>query len=253
MFNEKSVKEGRSEVIQELLILFKVRHPNLVLIMGTVLQRSPSPAGSILWPMAFVTEFCSGGTLFALLHRKNPLRLSWMQRVKIARDVAQGCCYLHTFNPPIVHRDLKSLNILLSQPVLTSEDVPQAKISDFGMSAWKRSGSGAALHGIAGTYHWMAPEIVLGRSYSELVDVYSYGIILYELCSDTLPYQELNYLEPHAIGQVVAVEGRRPETSRLRPDCPRELRDLMVRCWSQDPNHRPPFQYIIKVLDSVKR
>eukprot|EP01054_Gregarina_sp_Poly1_P010849 Gregarina_sp_Poly_1__10848@NODE_83_length_15529_cov_95_045531_g71_i0_p1_GENE_NODE_83_length_15529_cov_95_045531_g71_i0NODE_83_length_15529_cov_95_045531_g71_i0_p1_ORF_typecomplete_len1156_score136_67Pkinase_Tyr/PF07714_17/1_2e68Pkinase/PF00069_25/8_9e52Pkinase_fungal/PF17667_1/8_7e07ANTH/PF07651_16/4_2e05Kinaselike/PF14531_6/1_8e03Kinaselike/PF14531_6/0_0021Transformer/PF06495_11/0_0085FTA2/PF13095_6/0_033Kdo/PF06293_14/6_1e03Kdo/PF06293_14/0_31_NODE_83_length_15529_cov_95_045531_g71_i019165383 len=258
MFKEKSIKESRSEVIQELLILFKVRHPNLVLIMGTVLDRSPSPAGtgSVLWPKAFVSEFCEGGTLFSLLHRKQGPKLNWVQRIKIARDVAQGCCYLHTFHPPIVHRDLKSLNILLAHPVLTTEDHPQAKISDFGMSAWKKvstsSGNGL-LHGIAGTYHWMAPEVVLGRTYRESVDVYSYGIILYELCSDALPYEELSYLEPQVIGRLVAVEGRRPDLSKLRLDCPRELRDLMVQCWNQDPCSRPNFQHVIKRLDSLRR
>ena len=90
------------EFEREISALVKLRpHPNLVSLMGV----SHNPL-----ELNIITEFCEGGTLFDVLHRKKQqVLLSWQQRVKIAKDIAVGMNYLHTANPPIIHRDLKSL------------------------------------------------------------------------------------------------------------------------------------------------
>ena len=78
----------------------RLHHPNLVIFMGSCEKDKR---------ISIVTEFCNGGTLFSLLHEKKNISLSWNQRVKICLDIARGMQFLHTHNPPIIHRDLKSL------------------------------------------------------------------------------------------------------------------------------------------------
>merc|ERR1719356_411204 len=101
-----------------------------------------------------------------------------------------------------VHRDLKSLNLLLASPIVGNEDVPQVKVSDFGLSractAVEQTQNQAFMTSGAGTYHWMAPEVLDGNSYDEKVDVYSYGICLYELIARRIPF-DTSGLEPVSI------------------------------------------------------
>lgn len=81
-----------------------------------------------------LTEFCSGGSLFSLLHEKRSITLSLKQKHRMALDIAKGMNYLHTQEPPILHRDLKSLNLLVYEPVKGGDDFIQIKITDFGLS-----------------------------------------------------------------------------------------------------------------------
>ncbi|KEP66957.1 UNVERIFIED_CONTAM: protein kinase domain-containing protein [Hammondia hammondi] len=157
----------------------------------------------------------------------NRLVLTWWQKAKIAFDVAKGCAYLHGSRPPIIHRDLKSLNILLTEKIVHRQQIPHAKVADFGLSRittvvenghrpaghaatsdpYPRSSfvadpcllprsslflghnmAGTNRTGIVGTYYWMAPEVIAAGKYSEKIDVYSYGVVLYELLSESLPY-----------------------------------------------------------------
>jgi serine/threonine protein kinase len=105
----------------------KVRHPNLVLFVGACADK-----GHVM----IVTEYCFGGSLFSLLHEKRgSVQLSVKQKFKIAFDIAKGMNYLHTSGErPILHRDLKSLNLLVVEPVTSSSDFLQVKITDFGLS-----------------------------------------------------------------------------------------------------------------------
>merc|ERR1712238_371934 len=84
-----------------------------------------------------ITEFCEGGTLFELLHEQEDISLTWSAKLKICTDVAAAVDYLHKFPPPIVHRDLKSLNLLLAKKLQSTRDVPVCKVSDFGLARMK--------------------------------------------------------------------------------------------------------------------
>jgi len=234
-----------SEFTRELTVLLRLRHPNLVLFMGASAQGTP----------LIVSEYCQGGTVFSLIHQRPDLVLAWPQRLKIAQDVAKGMNFLHRWQ--IVHRDLKSLNLLLASHVGTSDETPWTKISDFGLSrALPQKGAGAQHHpvtmmtGGAGTYHWMAPEVLDGRDYDEKVDVYSYGICLFELCSRRIPFDESG-LEPVSIAVAVS-KGRRPELSKVPRECPSDLRLTMEYCWSHSPATRPSFDAILETLKLVK-
>jgi len=232
------------EFHREVLSLLRLRHPNLVLFMGASTRSSP--------PL-IVTEFCAGGTVFALLHEKKDVHIAWTQRLKMAADVAKGMNFLHVRQ--VVHRDLKSLNLLLSGPVIGLEEAPCVKISDFGLSralSRGQQGEGAEpfMTSGAGTYHWMAPEVLHGRSYNEKVDVYSYGVWLFELAARRVPY-EGSGLEGAGVA-LAACQGRRPNLSEVPPGCPPDLRLVMECCWAQQASDRPGFDTVLETLKLIQ-
>lgn len=228
-----------TEFIREIAVFTRLRHPNLVLFMGASTLKAQ--------PM-IISEFCAGGTVFALLHQRPELSLPWSQRVKVAVDVAKGMNFLH--RRQVVHRDLKSLNLLLA--TRWDGELPPTKVSDFGLSrAWvsDQSKSEACMTSGAGTYHWMAPEVLDGHSYDEKVDVYSYGICLFELSARRIPYDGSG-LEPVSIAVAVS-KGKRPDMSHVPRDCPADLRFTMECCWAHSASGRPGFDTILETLKLV--
>mmetsp|Transcript_12684 Transcript_12684/g.19222 ORF Transcript_12684/g.19222 Transcript_12684/m.19222 type:complete len:829 (+) Transcript_12684:284-2770(+) len=160
----------------------------------------------------------------------------WFLVRKIAEGAARGMNYLHFGKPPVLHRDLKSANILL-------DDSYNAKVADFGLSRLKAQQR--SMTGNCGTVQWMAPEILANESYAEPADVYSYGIILWELLVKECPYGDMSPIQC-----ALAVLGdSRPEI----PDwCPPLFRDLISRCMAKDPSKRPTFSEIIVILDTLR-
>jgi len=242
---EVAVKRLRSpwptEFHRELSVLQEFRHPNLVLFMGACTSGEP----------AIVSELCEGGSVFQLLHQCLGVALSWSQRLKVALDTAKGANFLHCRR--VVHRDLKSLNLLLFAKVTGPEDVPQTKISDFGLSrplpapsCGSTVGGPCVMTGGVGTCHWMAPEVLSGMSYNEKADVYSYGVVLYEIACRHIPF-EGSGLEPVSVAVAVS-RGERPSLRHLPFDCPEELRYAMQRCWGQVPMARPGLLAVIDEL-----
>jgi serine/threonine protein kinase len=233
-----------SEFQRELAVLSQFRHPHLVLFMGVSTVGNPK----------IVSELCEGGTLFRLLHQQKELPLSWPQRLKIALDTAKGVNFLH--RQRLVHRDLKSLNLLLAAKVINRGVVPWVKVSDFGLSRFlpfAPSAAGAlshATHGImtggVGTALWMAPEVLNGGSYTEKVDVYSFAIVLYELLARWIPFDGSG-LEPVSIA-VAVTGGRRPDMRYVPTDCPSTLSRVMKACWLHCPSQRPTFDAVLDML-----
>jgi serine/threonine protein kinase len=228
---------------RELTVMVRCRHPNLVLFMG---------ASTRVPPIRLLSEFCEGGTLFELLHNRKNVELSWRQRVKILLDVAKGLNYLHNCKPVIVHRDLKSLNLLLSEKIDDEFDTPIMKIADFGMAKIKANveSTAAQMTANAGTYHWMAPEVLGGNSYNEKVDIYSFGIVMFE----TL-YREIPFEDTGLDGMKVAVavsKGKRPNLEFVPKSCPIDLVALMQTCWDQNPEKRPTMEQVIEKLKSIR-
>merc|ERR1712136_603554 len=148
------------------------------------------------------------------------------QRQVVIMGIAQAMEYLHNFTPQIIHRDLKSLNVLLSKP-LTENVRPLEKVTAH-----------------VGTSHWMAPEVTdEGGQYDEKVDVYSFAIVLYEILCRMIPFAELE-------GSVVLNNtraGYRPNLD-LVPDIPEFLRVAMMTCWAQNPINRPSFAMIVNTF-----
>jgi len=201
------------EFKREIAVLATLRHPNLVLFMGA----GRLPEGNV----CILTEFCSGGTLFKLLHESIHVPLTWKQRCKIALDIAKGMSFLHSYKPPFIHRDLKSLNLLLTEPIKGINDYINVKITDFGLARYQAKDQFMTAN--AGTNHWMAPEICLNSNYTVKADVYSYGIVLWEIITRDLPYRGLpGPMVPYR----VVYYNERPDISNLPEDCPKQVNFL---------------------------
>ncbi|CAM0909189.1 unnamed protein product [Alopecurus aequalis] len=212
--------------------LADLHHPNVVAFYGVVLD---GPGGSI----ATVTEYMVNGSLRTAL-LKNSKSLDRRKRLIIAMDTAFGMEYLHNKN--IVHFDLKSDNLLVN---LRDPQRPICKVGDLGLSKVKCQTLISG--GVRGTLPWMAPELLNGSSslVSEKVDVFSFGIVLWELLTGEEPYADLHY--GVIIGGIVS--------NTLRPQVPEscdpEWRSLMEQCWATEPSERPSFTQIAVRLRSM--
>jgi len=226
---------------REVGIMPLLSHPNLVAFVGVcTLQK----------PLRIITEFCDGGCAFELLHNMEHIELEWFQQLKMIRDVTLAMSYLHSFNPQIIHRDLKSLNLLLLRAIRTGRDLPVVKVSDFGLSRMKDQAPNSdwgKMTIAAGTCHWMAPEVVLGSKYDEKVDVYSYSMLLFEIVCREIPFEDE---EPASVATLVC-QGHRPDLEAVPPDCPDLLRDLMIACWAHDARKRPGFDRILAIMQQI--
>ncbi|CAN8258249.1 unnamed protein product [Cochlearia groenlandica] len=217
---------------REAQILSNLHHPNVVAFYGIV----PDGTGGT---MATVTEFMVNGSLrHALLKRDRVL--DTRKKIIIAMDAAFGMEYLHSKN--IVHFDLKCENLLVN---LRDPQRPICKVGDLGLSRIKRNTLVSG--GVRGTLPWMAPELLSGSStrVSEKVDVFSYGISLWEILTGEEPYADMHC--GAIIGGIVK--------NTLRPHIPKtcspEWKKLMEQCWDIDPDVRPPFTEITSRLRSM--
>jgi len=186
-----------------------------------------------------VTEYVVNGSLWDLLHSQ-ALAIDPALMVRLARDTACGLYYLHSHTPPLLHRDLKSANLLVDGAL-------NVKLSDFGMSRLKSYSH--TMTGNCGTFQWMAPEVLASRRYTESADVYSYGIVCWELAmanvgSPAVPYDGMNQIQ--AAVQVLQ-RNLRPPVPRKCPVLP--FADLMRRCWAADPAKRPSFEQVLQKLE----
>ncbi|XP_055805856.1 uncharacterized protein LOC129874577 isoform X2 [Solanum dulcamara] len=237
---KKSCFTGRSseqerltvEFWREAEILSKLHHPNVVAFYGVV---QDGPGGTL----ATVAEFMVNGSLRHVLLCKDR-HLDRRKRLIIAMDAAFGMEYLHSKN--IVHFDLKCDNLLVN---LKDPSRPICKVADFGLSKIKRNT--LVTGGVRGTLPWMAPELLNGGSnkVSEKVDVFSFGIVLWEILTGEEPYANMHY--GAIIGGIVNNTLRPPVPSF----CDTEWRMLMEQCWAPDPPIRPSFTEIARRLRSM--
>ncbi|KRX09626.1 Regulator of chromosome condensation 1/beta-lactamase-inhibitor protein II [Pseudocohnilembus persalinus] len=219
--NENTLKDFLSECHA----MEALRHPNIVLFMGACTKK---PNFSI------VMEYCKNGSLWSILQNHN-INLSWERRRAIALDAAKGVFYLHKCDPPILHRDLKSLNLLL-------DDAMRCKLGDFG---WTKSLSNY-MTGKIGTYQWMAPEVIAGQTYTEKADVFSFGIILWEIASRQPPYRDKTGIQ---VSYEVLNSDLRPP---IPSDTPSDFGDLIKLCWDKNPSLRPNFYQIVRQLETMR-
>jgi len=231
----------KKEFEREISALMKLRpQQNLVNFMGVSVTENE---------LCIVMEYCFGGTLFEWLHVKRNVPINLRQRLKMAVDVASGMNYLHTCTPPFIHRDLKSLNLLLDGPIERESKRFTVKLADFGLAKAQELAQ-EKMTGLMGTYHWMAPEIFENKDYTIKADVYSFAIVLYEIITRETPYQ--NIKNPAAIMRYVTLEKGRPDLSKIPPNCPKQLLDLMMQCWEEDPDKRPYFGEVLERLKELE-
>ncbi|KAL1143864.1 hypothetical protein V6Z11_A11G189800 [Gossypium hirsutum] len=223
---EQITREMLREFSQEVYIMRKIRHKNVVQLIGAC-TRSPN--------LCIVTEFMARGSIYDYLHKQRGV-FKLPSLLKVALDVSKGMNYLHQNN--IIHRDLKTANLLMDENQVV-------KVADFGV-ARVQSQSGV-MTAETGTYRWMAPEVIEHKPYDHKADVFSFGISLWEILTGELPYGLLTPLQA-----AVAVVQK-----NLRPTIPKHthprLRELLERCWLQDPSQRPNFSEIIDILKQIAK
>ncbi|XP_021455921.2 mitogen-activated protein kinase kinase kinase 7 isoform X4 [Oncorhynchus mykiss] len=219
----------RKAFIVELRQLSRVNHPNIVKLYGSCNN-----------PVCLVMEYAEGGSLYNVLHGAEPLpcytashAMSW------CLQCSQGVAYLHGMKPKaLIHRDLKPPNLLLvaGGTVL--------KICDFGTACDIQT----HMTNNKGSAAWMAPEVFEGSNYSEKCDVFSWGIILWEVITRRKPFDEIG---GPAFRIMWAVHnGTRPP---LIKSLPKPIESLMTRCWSKDPSQRPSMEEIVKIMTHLMR
>ncbi|XP_048755168.2 mitogen-activated protein kinase kinase kinase 20-like [Ostrea edulis] len=233
VYRAKWKSENVIVAVKKLLVLDKeahvlslLSHRNVIQFYGAVMEE-PN--------YCLVTEFAEKGSLFDYLQNPdNPMGfqhiLTW------AREIAQGMNYLHNEAPvKIIHRDLKSKNVVISVQNV-------CKICDFGASRFMGSTTKMSL---AGTFPWMAPEVIQSQPVSDSCDAWSYGVVLWELLTHEVPYRGI---EGFQVAWLVVEKGERLTIPSTCPPC---FAKLMRQCWNTDPKYRPNFKDILLTLHSM--
>ena len=220
--------ESVKQFLDECNILKNLHHPNILLYMGAC----------TIGPQYFVvTEFCDNGNLFEFLHMLRDTKLTYDDARRIALEIAYGMNYLHGFKPPILHRDLKSMNVLLDRNCTV-------KLADFGNTRTFQ----IQMTKQKGTFQWMAPEVIKGNTYSESSDVFSFGIIMNELVTRIPPYHGTD--KKDVAKKVVNNPNYRPPYNEKK--VPKDWIDIMTKCWQHDEKKRPNFGEVIELLLKAK-
>uniref|UniRef100_A0A8C3EM16 receptor protein-tyrosine kinase n=1 Tax=Corvus moneduloides TaxID=1196302 RepID=A0A8C3EM16_CORMO len=231
----KTLKVGytekqRRDFLGEASIMGQFDHPNIIHLEGVVTKSKP---------VMIVTEYMENGSLDTFL-KKNDEQFTVIQLVGMLRGIASGMKYLSDMG--YVHRDLAARNILINSNLV-------CKVSDFGLSRVLEDDPEAAYTTRGGKIpiRWTAPEAIAFRKFTSASDVWSYGIVMWEVMS----YGERPYWEMTNQDVIKAVE----EGYRLPSpmDCPAALYQLMLDCWQKDRNSRPKFDEIVSMLDKLIR
>ncbi|KAM6460812.1 mitogen-activated protein kinase kinase kinase 21 isoform 2-T2 [Liasis olivaceus] len=241
---DEDIMATAESVKQEAKLFSMLKHPNIIELHGVSLQE-PN--------LCLVMEFARGGPLNRALSGTFPTTSGshWGRRipphilVNWAVQIARGMLYLHEEAiVPILHRDLKSSNILLLEKI-ENDDIHNKtlKITDFGLAReWHRTTKMST----AGTYAWMAPEVIKSSMFSKGSDLWSYGVLLWELLTGEVPYRGIDGL---AVAYGVAVNKL---TLPIPSTCPEPFAKLMKECWAQDPHIRPSFTMILEQLTAIE-
>uniref|UniRef100_A0A8C4FCV6 receptor protein-tyrosine kinase n=1 Tax=Dicentrarchus labrax TaxID=13489 RepID=A0A8C4FCV6_DICLA len=231
----KTLKAGyteqqRRDFLWEASIMGQFNHPNIIHLEGVVTKSKP---------VMIITEYMENGSLDTFL-KKNDGQFTVIQLVGMLRGIASGMRYLSDMG--YVHRDLAARNILVNSNLV-------CKVSDFGLSRVLEDDPEAAYTTRGGKIpiRWTAPEAIAYRKFTSASDVWSYGIVMWEVMS----YGERPYWEMSNQDVIKAVE----ESYRLPGpmDCPEALYHLMMDCWQRERSNRPKFDEIVCLLDKLIR
>jgi len=216
------------EIRKEVGIMRSLRHPNLLLFLGACTEKP----GHLM----IVTELMESS-----FHEMHSADL--MTKLKNSRLAARGMSWLHSRTPVIIHRDLKPENILI-------DGTGGVKVADFGLSLVKDHSKQEAeeMRKIRGSPAFMSPEALLGQELTPKTDVYSFGMILWELVSNKSPYDDLHIESFEQLIDVICVKKIR---EKIPSHLPTTLRQLIESCWQSDPAMRPSFLSLISLLETA--
>ncbi|CAF3158989.1 unnamed protein product [Rotaria sp. Silwood2] len=225
-WNEKAKKE----FFKELSLIDSLRSSHIVNFYGACIETDNC---------ALVIEYMSLGSLYKLLHVDN-LTLVWPLRLSIALKAAKCINYLHTLQPCILHRDIKSVNFLLER----AHDGYTVKVCDFGLTQTRVETLHQSVSNLSmpGALQWTAPEILHVHPHTEKSDIYSLGIVYWELATNQKPYNGYN---DSNIREMVVAGNRLPIPEAI----PSGFRVLIEKCWAHYPNHRPNSSDLIGMIE----
>lgn len=230
---------------KEIILMADLCHPRIVEFIGVAWDQ--------LKHTSAVTEYMAGGDLRHVLrtYKRQGMPLTWMtHKTTISLHIAEALHYLHSHSPKVIHRDLKSKNVLLNEQL-------EAKLTDFGVSRMQYSVQTHAMTAGIGTSFWIAPEVIMGRDYDEKADIYSFGIVLSEIDTDDYPFwNDANRDEPRGklqeaeVLRQVVTDNKRPEFSL---DCPDAIMALAASCLQENPEDRPSASAVVATLQQLLR
>nr|DBA20802.1 TPA: hypothetical protein GDO54_017545 [Pyxicephalus adspersus] len=231
---DEDINVTAENVRQEAKLFCMLRHPNIIALKGVCLTPPH---------LCLVMEYARGGPLHrALAGKKVPAHVL----VNWAVQIARGMKYLHDEAiVPVIHRDLKSSNILILEKIENNDLFNKTlKITDFGLAReWQKTTKMSA----AGTYAWMAPEVIRLSLFSKSSDVWSFGVLLWELLTGEVPYREIDAL---AVAYGVAMNKL---TLPIPSTCPDPFVRILEACWDPDPHSRPSFSIILDQLTTIEQ
>lgn len=228
LFNSRgdNYRQLKDDFKVEMRHLSKLRHPCITTVMGAVIAKKKEPM--------LIMEYMDHGSLYDIIHNQT-LEIKGEIVLPILRDIAQGVRFLHAAVPRVIHGDLKAQNILVDSKF-------RAKVADFGLSQKKKVGA-------TGTPLWMAPELLRGEcGNTAMSDVYSFGIILYEVYARKIPY----FGEDHREVLRLVADPALNKRPLLPSSCPSAVVSIMNECVEKTPESRPTFKELdlqLKALD----
>ncbi|KAL3635199.1 hypothetical protein CASFOL_019746 [Castilleja foliolosa] len=242
---QKGSSQGAVEFKNEIELLSRVHHKNVVSLVGFCFDQGEQ---------MLVYEYMANGSLKDSLTGKIGIRLDWTRRLRIALGAARGVHYLHELaNPPIIHRDIKSNNILLDEKL-------NAKVADFGLSKpMGESENGHISTQVKGTMGYLDPEYYMTEELTEKSDIYSFGVLLFELLTSRTPIVKGKYI----VREVKGVIDRTKNlynldsildpivASNMAPGSVEKFADLALRCVQELGVNRPTMSDVVKEIENI--
>jgi serine/threonine protein kinase len=229
-YNADEKEATHQDFDKEVDILTRMQHPNIVRFLGAI-QQSPR--------LCIIMEYCETSVTEFLQHvAQDSIKISYGLLVKIALGIVQALEYMHhELYPQVLHRDVKADNVLLTEDF-------SIKLTDFGLSR-AVEGTEARFMTMCGSVLWVAPEIIRGDKYDNKVDVYSFGICLWEIFNFSKPFADH---DPANVPYLVTVRFERPQYPEHVPTF---ISNLSQLCWHDDPGSRPAFPEIVRYLQKA--
>lgn len=226
--------EDRADFEKEIEFMSRMKHERLVPLLAVCVD-----------PPTMVLKLCHC-SLEDLLLREVDTCLSWTARLLLIRDIAEGLAYLHTNNT--LHRDLKSKNVLIDYDAdENGEVVHRASLCDFGLSrAVDLDGHGATVKHDVGTLAYMAPELFNKRPSTFASDIYAFGLLMFEIAHRQHCWAKQKF----SLFELCRNRIRPRYEDEALPELPGWFVDLMTRCWSENPLHRPRITDILQIIDA---
>ncbi|CAF3498797.1 unnamed protein product [Rotaria sp. Silwood2] len=221
----------KGDLIKEISMMYRIRYDHILSIFGACMEPEK---------YALIVEHMSLGSLHDVL-KKQTLQLTWPDRWSIAGQMTKGINYLHKLPKPIIHRDIKSLNILLTE----NGKGFLVKVADFGLAKTRYETSRQSSHNPSiGTLPWKAPELLNMGKHTEASDVYALGVVLWELGTGCRPYEEA---DDSTISAFV-LRGARLD---IPANIPSSFAELVSRAWAHEPQKRPTCQQLLSLMKEV--